>query len=67
MSLCEKALLENYEFKNVKALAAAVEYMYYSTIKTKHDEKKFAEKYGISVSTLTKYVNELYEFLPLTK
>lgn len=63
--LSERALKNSYEFKNVKALAASVEYMFYSTINSKKITKKiYAEKYGVSVSTLTKYVDELIQFLP---
>lgn len=63
--LCERAFNSGYEFKNVKALSAAVEYMYYSTVQSNYVTKKeYAEKYGISVSTLTKYINQLVEFLP---
>lgn len=63
--LCEKALKSGYEFKNVKALAAAVEYMFYSTINNKKVTKKqYAEKYDIAVSTLTKYVENLIDYLP---
>ncbi len=63
--LSERALKDGYQFKNVKALAASVEYMFYSTINSKNVTKKqYAEKYGVSVSTLTKYVEQLIEFLP---
>ncbi|TSI06998.1 lipopolysaccharide assembly protein LapB [Lysinibacillus sp. BW-2-10] len=63
--LCERAINEDYQFKNVKALAASIEYMFHSTINSKKVTKKhYAEKYGISVSTLSKYVEELIQFLP---
>lgn len=63
--LSEKAFLNGYEFKNVKALAAAVEYLYFSTVKSNRVTKKqFAEKHEITVSTLTKYVDQLLKFLP---
>lgn len=63
--LSERALKNDYPFKNVKALAAAVEYMFFSTINSKKVTKKhYAEKYNISVSTLTKYVEELIHYLP---
>lgn len=66
--LSEKAFFNGYEFKNVKALAAAVEYMYFSTIKSRRQTKKqYAEKYGITVATLTKYVDQLLEFLPFNE
>lgn len=63
--LCERALKESYPFKNIKAIASAVEYMFYSTINSKKVTKKhYAQKYNISVATLTKYVEELIQFLP---
>lgn len=63
--LCERALKESYAFKNIKAIAAAVEYMFYSTINSEKVTKKhYAEKYGVSVATLSKYVDELIQFLP---
>lgn len=66
--LCERALKDNYTFKNVNALAGAVEFMFYSTINSKKVTKKFyAERYGVSVSTLTKYVDNLIGYLPFDK
>jgi len=66
--LSERAFLSGYEFKNVKALAAAVEYMYFSTISSDRVTKKqFAEKHGITVATLTKYMDQLLEFLPFAE
>ena len=63
--LSENALKNAYPFKNVYALAAAVEYMFFSTINSKKITKKhFAEKYAVSVTTLTKYIDELVKFLP---
>ncbi|SOC17074.1 tetratricopeptide repeat protein [Ureibacillus xyleni] len=63
--LSERALKESYEFKNIKALAASVEYMFYSTINSEKITKKhYAKKYGISVATLSKYIEELVQFLP---
>lgn len=63
--LCERALENSYEFKNIKALAAAVEFMFYSTINSNRVTKKeYAAKYNISVATLTKYVEDLIEYLP---
>ena len=63
--LCERALEDSYEFKNVKALAAAVDFMFNSTINSNRVTKKeYAEKYHISVATLTKYVEDLIKYLP---
>ncbi len=63
--LLERALTKGYGFKNPKALAAATEYMFASSRTKNATKKQFAEKYGITPSTLTKYVNELIQFLPL--
>jgi len=63
--LLERALTKGYAFKNPKALAAATEYMFASSRTKNATKKQFAEKYGITSSTLTKYVNELIQFLPL--
>lgn len=63
--LSERALKDGYEFKNIRALAASVEYMFYSTINSKKVTKKhYAQKYEVSVATITKYVDELIEYLP---
>ncbi len=61
-ALFESAVKENYSFRNVKALAASVDYMFHSAMDEKMTKKQFAEKYGIGVSTLTKYCNELIRF-----
>lgn len=63
--LSERALKAQYAFKNVKALAAAVEYMFYSTINSsKVTKKHYAQKHNISVATLSKYIEELMSYLP---
>ncbi len=63
--LSERALMDSYEFKNVNALAAAVEYMFNSTITSiRVTKKEYAEKYNISVATLTKYIDDLIKYLP---
>lgn len=62
--LCESGLKHNYPFKNTNAIAAAVEYMYYSTKNDNITKKEFAEKYGTTVPTLNKYMEQLLEFLP---
>lgn len=63
-TLCESALTKSYPFRNPKALAAAVDYMFQSARYTGITKTKMAKDYGISIPTLTKYVNELIEFLP---
>ncbi|GKV57057.1 hypothetical protein NCCP2222_30040 [Sporosarcina sp. NCCP-2222] len=63
-TLCEMALVKKYPFKNPHALAAAADYMFLSSRHPGVTKTALAEKYGISVKTLTKYVNELIEFLP---
>ena len=63
-TLCESALVRSYKFSNPKGLASAADYMFQSARYTGVTKKAMAEKYGISTPTLTKYVNELMEFLP---
>lgn len=63
--LVERALIKAYAFKNPRALAAATEYMYESSRNKSVTKKQYAEEYGITTTTLTKYVNELMQFLPL--
>lgn len=63
--LYERAFENDYAFKNPKALAAATEYMYKSSRVKNITKKEIAEFYGISPATLTKYVNQLIQYLPL--
>lgn len=63
--LMERALEKGYGFKNPKALAAATEYMFESSRSKNVTKKYYADQYGITTNTLTKYVNELIQFLPL--
>ncbi|MFF5995256.1 tetratricopeptide repeat protein [Lysinibacillus sp. KU-BSD001] len=63
-ALFELAIEANYPFRNVKALAAAVEYMFHSAMDEKVTKKQFAEKYETTVATLTKYCDELMDFVP---
>src|SRR5690606_32754279 len=63
--LVDNAFQRNYAFKNPKALAASVDYMVRSSRDHSITKKSVAEKFGITPATLTKYINELIEFLPL--
>lgn len=63
--LIERAIDNGYEFKNPKALAAAADYMFQSSRTQGITKKAFAEHYGITTPTLTKYINELTQYLPL--
>ena len=63
-ALCELAVEANYPFRNVKALAASVDYMFHSAMDEKVTKKQFAENYGVSPATLTKYCDELIDFVP---
>ena len=63
-TLCEQALTSSYTFPNPAGLASAADYMFQSARYSGVTKKEMAEKYGISTPTLTKYVNELIEFLP---
>ncbi|MBM7699632.1 tetratricopeptide repeat protein [Kurthia huakuii] len=62
--LFEKGLHAEYDFKNPTALAAATEYMFYA-VREKVTKKEIAEWYGTTTKTLTKYVDELMQFLPI--
>lgn len=64
-ALGELAYHDGYSFKNVSALAAALEYSFHEALENKMTKKAIAEKYEVSVSTLSKYNDELYEFVPL--
>ena len=63
-TLCENALTRSYLFPNPAGIASAADYMFQSARYKDVTKKEIAEKYGISTPTLTKYVNELIEFLP---
>lgn len=63
--LVERALEKGYGFRNPRALAAATEYMFESSRSKNVTKKYYAEQYGITTNTLTKYINELMQFLPL--
>ncbi|MDW0115279.1 tetratricopeptide repeat protein [Sporosarcina saromensis] len=63
-TLCEVGLQRAYHFRNPKALAAAADYMFQSSRYKGVTKTAIARMYGISPQTLTKYVNELIEFLP---
>ena len=64
-TLCESALTQVISNSRIlKGLASAADYMFQSARYTGVTKKAIAEKYGISTPTLTKYVNELIEFLP---
>ncbi|MDN7247285.1 tetratricopeptide repeat protein [Planococcus shenhongbingii] len=63
--LVEKAFERRYEFKNPKALAASVAYMVRSSRDRSVTKKAVAAHFGITTATLTKYVNQLIQYLPL--
>ena len=63
--LIERGIDKGYVFKNPNALAAAADYMFQSSRSQGITKKAFAEHYEITTPTLTKYVNELIQFLPL--
>lgn len=63
-TLCEDALTRSYKFPNPAGLACAADYMFQSARYTGVTKIALAHKYGISTPTLTKYINELIEFLP---
>jgi transcription initiation factor TFIIIB Brf1 subunit/transcription initiation factor TFIIB len=61
----DKAFDRKYQFKNPNALAAAADYMFNSSRDQSVTKKAIASNYGISPATLTKYVNELIQYLPI--
>ncbi|MCG7345560.1 tetratricopeptide repeat protein [Sporosarcina sp. ACRSL] len=63
-TLCEVGLIRSYHFRNPSALAAAADYMFQSSRYKGVTKTAIARNYGIAVATLTKYVNDLIEFLP---
>lgn len=63
-SLFEIGITKKYPFKNPAAIAAAAEYMFHSSRTEGVTKTSLAALYGISPPTLTKYVSELFEFLP---
>ena len=63
-ALSEVAFKDGYTFKNTSALAAAVDYMFQSSMDHKITKKEVAEKYGTTVATMTKYMSELLQFIP---
>ncbi|MBP3037919.1 tetratricopeptide repeat protein [Bacillaceae bacterium Marseille-Q3522] len=50
-------------FKNSNALAAAVEYIWFSLRNVKITKKRIAEKYQLSSATLRKYVKYIHDYL----
>ncbi|ANU23864.1 tetratricopeptide repeat protein [Planococcus donghaensis] len=65
--LAEKAFSENYGFKNPPALAAAVEYIVKSANSEKVTKKQMADRFSISVATVTKYIKDMTAYLPETE
>ncbi len=63
-TLFEIGLEKDYPFRNPAAIAAAADYMFRSSRNRKVTKTGMAAEYGISTQTLTKYVGELFEFLP---
>ncbi|WP_174728680.1 tetratricopeptide repeat protein [Mesobacillus harenae] len=55
-SVFEEAVGAGYDFKNQKAWAAAVEYVWEQLRHNKASKQKVATKYGLSAATVTKYV-----------
>ena len=64
-TLCENALTKSYLFKNPSALAASADYMFQSSRYDGVTKTAIAKEFGVSVPTLTKYIGELIEFLPI--
>lgn len=62
--LCEQALSQNYRFTNPAAIAGANDFLFRSSRMLKVTKKEIAEQYGISVATLSKYIDEILMYLP---
>ncbi|GAE44905.1 hypothetical protein JCM21738_1656 [Mesobacillus boroniphilus JCM 21738] len=62
-SVYEQAAEAGHDFKNKKAWAAAVDYLWDKLRNIKTSKAAVAKKYGLSVSTLSKYINLANEFL----
>ena len=60
----ERAFAEQYSFRNPAALAAATSYMIEAAEKGETTKKGIAAKFGVSASTVSKYVDELSRFVP---
>ena len=50
-------------FRNAKAWAAAIEYEWHKLRGEKITQKEIATMYGVSLSTLSKYVNQVANLL----
>ncbi len=62
--LCEQALNSNYRFTNPAAIAGANDFLFRSSRMLKVTKKEIAQQYGVSVATLSKYIDEILMFLP---
>lgn len=62
--IAERALYNGYLFKNPTALAAAMEYSFVNALEEQATKKEIAALYGTTTATLTKYMDELYEYVP---
>jgi hypothetical protein len=56
-------LKEGEDFKNTKAFAAALEYTWYRLRSEAKTKKEVSGRYGIAVSTLTKYIATVEDYL----
>ncbi|MDG5471669.1 tetratricopeptide repeat protein [Jeotgalibacillus sp. ET6] len=55
---------EQYGFKNIPALTAAVEYSWKKVRAHRVSQKEVAQKHGVSTATMRKYINDIQNFLP---
>ncbi|MFW0782194.1 tetratricopeptide repeat protein [Rossellomorea marisflavi] len=58
-----RGLKEGEDFKNTKAFAAALEYTWYRLRSEAKTKKEVSGRYGIAVSTLTKYIATVEDYL----
>jgi DNA-binding transcriptional regulator LsrR (DeoR family) len=58
-TLYSKARFTEIEMKNISAFAASVVYMFYQSLKRPVPQKKIAQEYGISLTTMSKYIKKI--------
>jgi tetratricopeptide (TPR) repeat protein len=58
-TLYNKARFTESEMKNISAFAASVVYMFYQNLKRPVPQKKIAQEYGISLTTMSKYIKKI--------
>ncbi|TDL32541.1 tetratricopeptide repeat protein [Jeotgalibacillus sp. S-D1] len=55
---------DEYRFKNIAALSAAIEYLWKKVRAEKVTQQEMADKYNVTVSTIRRYMDDLEAYLP---